>query len=353
MMKMSTLPFYDFAVPVCLVCTVFIPFVCSGSVNGRQLLKDATECSLKISFKSTTKPFRNRPRENIIAYGKTGRLRFEYRANQDRQKHYRIVEAPPIAHQILWTEKNWRHPIRLEFHSNWSWWPIILAMTEESRFREGHYRISKGVYLNRKCYKLIVKYPSDSGTLIRTSPWHFQYRVVTRLFHNEANIRSRKFSSDEFQANRVALRQAYFSTIELLIDENPTRPFIYSIATYNTDGQRLDFFDWGDVEFLDNLNESLFSPPSGSRIVKATDPQNFSKLYIDLNGTGIMTPQQIWWKRQMRNTEKFFLKIKLGTGRFCERLGTFLLKYGGKIAACIAAILIVAIIILKIREHHC
>lgn len=105
------------------------------------------------------------------------------------------------------------------------------------------------------CYKITMKSPEDKESMAR-----MMNKSLKFMRENEAYIR------DQFLAIRV-----------FWVGQNNN--FIYSYALYNPRGQKISFKDWGKVEFMNNMDKSLFAIPAGITPVTVKSSDELNKIY--------------------------------------------------------------------------
>jgi len=324
-------------------------FICAqASVYGattdqiKSFLRKAIDYSLHANFQSRGPSSNDVENKDVSIYSGNGNIRIDTSVDQRRRNQAILISAPPeIKEQVWLTEDgNVVDHLVIERHypTDWSWWPVIYAMTDPSRIDKGTYQLSSDRYRGIPCYKISVRYRNDDDTIVNAPPWHFQWKKLRGIFGKDSDIHSRKLTREEFDQNILALKSAYFAAIELWIDQNPQRPFIYGYRASGGDGKLLSSEDWGIVTFPEKKDESRLSPPVGAKVKSVKNNQEYSNAYIDNLTAGNIEPPSMWttmWKWIAEKAENLWLNL---------------LQYGGIIAFWLAMALIAIIIGLKIKQ---
>lgn len=338
---------------IILVLLFLQPFAYSQSESDiKGFLKHAIHHSIKTPFSAQKEIYFNHKKWNEHKFYSNGnKLRIEYRAGQQMRPHRIISEAPLANKELFWIENESGSVLKKKvifrnYPTDWNWWSIVYSMLDVNRLNSGIYKVMNGRYEMIPCYRIIVKYPKDIASISRAPSWHFDMQTIKELFPRISEIWSRRFTKDEFQDNQERLRKAYFATIELLIDKNPKNPFIYSCILYDINGNQIGEYNWGQVEFTNNLDAKLFQPPLDTRILHVQNPQEGGDYSIDIYGTGNLTSMDIFWK----NIGMCFNSLGQHLASFFGRLWILVLTYGGNIAAGIAVICVIVVIALKCKR---
>lgn len=325
----------------CLLCMVFSAYGDAGD-RAKTLLKQAVDYSLNAGFQSRNPVSGGVENKDVAIYSGNGKIRIDHPVDQRRRNQTIIISAPPEIKEQVWLTEHGKvvEHLVLErlYPTNWSWWPIVHAMTEPDRIDRGSYRVFHGKYRGIPCDRIVVRYRDDDDTIAHSPPWHFQWKKLREIFGRNSGVHSRGFTREEFDQNISALKSAYFSTIELWVDQTPGRPFIYSFRAWGRNGEMLAAEDWGTVTFVEEIDGAKLFPPDGAKVKSVKNNQEFSEAYIGNFTAGNIEPPSVW---------SVFVKW---TAERAEALWLNILQHGGAIAFWLAVLLITVAAGLKARQ---
>lgn len=346
---------YAFLRKLAVLLLLFFVFIsqCFAEFRGRNLLKRAVNHTLNATFKSEKKGefsdvYLN---EKVFYYADKGWLRWEYNAYQDRRMCYFISAPPPRYEEFFWVSAENKNVIHNFFLSTWIW-HFIYQLGQYEFYSIAKYQIRPSSYNGIPCYLLTLRIPVNDHVMANLSPLFFEFSNIRHMFNDDCNIFSRKFSDSEFSQRKNDLKKILHAVIELTIDKNPDRSFIYKIECFNVDGKKTRIHEWGKVVFDSNLDPALFLPPKGRKVTAFSSKDEFSNFAYDTFGSGNLSRFEIWWFDFRYKTGKFFSECFVFISSVISRCGDFILVHGGKVAIVLVIFVVAIIAFLKVKEKR-
>lgn len=319
--------------------------------SSRELTAQAVEYTVASKIKSKTLSVTEMypvPSMVLLKDGKKHRISFENSPGVWINSIYRDDLGPG---EFDWTSatRDETPPGKVVIHRNYCQVYELLApmerMVEPTRLKQGTYTLSDGSYRGIPCYKITVRYPTNDETVSRTSLYDFHPNLGYRLINeNPGSVdKQHSLTPDLYYRNYDLLRANYFAGIQLFVDKTPGRPFIYEMKAFSVNGKPIYEMNWGDVEFLNQIDPSEFELP-GNKIVEVKNHKEFSKQNRIAFG-------KLYHKNDKREPgwiTRMFNSMWAGI----ENNTDSLLAWGGTIAFWLAVVVVLLIIVLKIRARH-
>ncbi len=249
----------------------------------KKTLEQAVEFSLKATFESIAPMSDDVTLDQVKVYSSRGMLRIETVVDEVARDQVIMIPAPPAQKEYVWLTANGgalkNIVIERHYPTNWSWWPIVYALTHTSFIENASFTVQDGSYDTIPCYKITVS-KSNQTAWETLSPFLFKWRTVSNLFQSDQKIRYRNFTSEEFHDNHNELQDNAFAAIELWIGKSAERPFIYSYKAFNKNGEILASGNWGKISFPAQIDQKLFELPPGVKIITVENKAEYGEAYI-------------------------------------------------------------------------
>ena len=276
----------------------------------------------------------DRPLKNSVLYTDKGNIRFEFVVGTNgTSRSGKITFQDTKAGEFSWVydkgeQKTVIHDARV---TRWSPFPFYREITSPQRINLGKYSLASGSYNGIPCHKISIRYPYDDATISNTSTWNITASMTPRQLRKDPTIYERNITVKEFNENKEIFRNAYYAALIVLIDKDPSRPFIYEIQAYNHVGEKVYSVRWGEVRFVEKIEQIKFTPPFGAKIIKVATSDAFGDAYIKNYGTH----KRSWVEQKWNSVQRYFSSSLSGT-----------------VALCLVIITVITMMFLKIKEKR-
>ena len=336
---------------VSVLILLLVADVCTAE-SGVVLLRNAVRFTLNATFKSV-KPgefSKYYPGEKTYHYASKGWIRREINLFQDRRVCFSVTAPPPRVEEFFWTSAEKKHAVRFTYSAEGNWvWHLIYQLGQQDFLYLPEYMTRREFYDGIPCWVLTLRMPKFENALFRVSSLFFEYNAL-RPFVDQFPW-GQPFPRDICKNNRELLRTHYFNAIEITIGRDNQKPFIYRIACFDEQGKVIMKHEWGKVEFIAKLDDTLWRPPGGRAIISFSNRQKSSNYIVSTFGIGKLSPLRIWWQNFAAGIGRFFASLGEFLSNGLEWCWVLILNYGGPVAASIAIILAFIIVVLKVRQR--
>ena len=317
-------------------------------------LRNAVEYTENSTFKSKNFTENDYVYKTMEIYFDAKKIRFEWNSATGNRPSRRIISPALGKGEFSWVEDNDgscldNKLIHCEYYTNWNYLAFFSAIVADTRLNSGRYSISQAMYKKIPCYRVTARYPSDDRTISQTSAWNIKPVVIDAIRkHKDQNIFSENLTSAEFNEKREELRANYFAILEIYIDKTESKPFIYGFQAYNFRGNKIYNLAWGDIDFLPEINPTLFELPRHVSVKKITSDREYSKIYMKSYGSGATPPKPSIIKRMGAGISKTTNNVVFGIDNNLESITTWL----SWILFWFSIVVFALAIVLKIRKRR-
>ena len=209
--------------------------------------------------------------------GFRGRLRLEKVAPYGLQ--FKLMPANQRGGFFVWVEVDGKIPgntvIEAAPTEIIDYFAFLRAQLAPKRFDAGEYRIRD----LGDSWRIEATYPSSDEYIMHTSTQNFAFYLVPPDLQMREDFLIEDLTPEQFHAGAESLRRGYYSTVIFFISKSPDNPLIFAYKANSISGKNLRAFQMKNVKFPVVLDESLFSPPSGTSTVTVHSADEFNRAW--------------------------------------------------------------------------
>ncbi len=255
--------------------------------DGQELLKAAINYTKMVPFKGERSKSQSGKPEFII-YSDSGKVRtesFGYIGGIGYAWKVYLYNPELTCREYYWYADSddkcmGDNVVGCTFLTQWTLMELLEQLEGVGDLKGVLFSVGDGEYNGVGCYKLTIRFASDSKTIGNALSWRFSPRLSFDIAndHQDSTIFQRALSEEEAKAYSGS--DNYVAVIELRIDKHPTKPFVYSLTEFNTQGKEIHSTNFGNVTFPPSLDADVFQLPPDTTVQTANNMQEEINIYF-------------------------------------------------------------------------